>query len=210
MPARNPYEILLNDPVWGREIRTLVSLPECESSLPVVVGGAVRDLLLGRKIKDLDISVASPETARGLASSFAEVTNRRLVEYSHEQTIFRVTGADQPQVDFTDPVGGTREADLIRRDFTINAMALGLVGTEKGILIDPTGGQYDLKNKIIRATSPEVFDDDPLRLLRAFRFAAHLGFAIDPGTLQEIKIRAIKLRDVAGERIQLELCATLD
>jgi poly(A) polymerase len=210
MTARTPYEILLDDPVWGHEIRTLVSQPECESSMPVVVGGAVRDLLLGRKIKDLDISVAHPDTARGLATSFAEKTNRRLVEYSHEQTIFRVTGADQPQVDFTDPVGGTRESDLIRRDFTINAMAVGLIGNEKGILFDPTGGQNDLEKIIIRATAPEVFDDDPLRLLRAFRFAAHLKFAIDPGTLEEIKIRAIKLRDVAGERIQLELCATLD
>ena len=210
MPANDPYEFLLNDPVWGDEIRTLVSLPESVSSMPVVVGGAVRDLFLGRVIKDLDISVAHPDTARNLALAFAEKTNRRLVEYSHEQTIYRVTGVDKPQVDFTDPVGGTREKDLYRRDFTINAMALGLIGDEKGQVFDPTDGCGDLSRRLIKITSPEVLDDDPLRLLRAFRFAAQLGFEIDPDTLAEIRIRGVMLRDVAGERIQLELCLALD
>ena len=210
MAGFDTYELLLADPVWGPEIKTLVSLQECGDTLPSVVGGAVRDLLIGRPVKDLDIATSTPDTARNLASAFAGKTNRRLVEYTHEQAIYRVVGQDCPQVDFTDPVGGTREKDLQRRDFTINAMAIGLFGEDKGKIFDPANGLADIGKKIIRTTSPEIFDEDPLRLLRAFRFAAQLGFEIDPGTLKEINHRSLKLRHVAGERIQLELLQALD
>jgi len=210
MPVESPYDRLLADPVWGPECRVISGLSGSTRARPAVVGGAVRDLLLGRRIKDLDIATAIPDSARTLAKEFAGVTRRTLVEYTHKQTIYRVVGPGQPQVDFTDPIGGTREADLRRRDFTINALALGLVGNEKGVLDDPTDGLADLESKIVRMGNPDVFDDDPLRLLRAFRFAAQLGFEIDSATLRSIEIRPLKLRDVAGERIQLELLETLD
>lgn len=203
------YEKMIADPVWGRECEEVGELEGCADARPAVVGGAVRDLMLERPIKDLDIATAIPDTACSLAKSFAERTNRTLVEYTHKQTIYRVVGHGQPQVDFTDPVGGTREADLARRDFTINAMGLELTGDRKGKLEDPAGGLSDLESGMIRMTAPEAFDDDPLRLLRAFRFSAQLGFEIESKTFREIESRSLKLRDIPGERIQLELLETL-
>jgi tRNA nucleotidyltransferase/poly(A) polymerase len=209
MLKRDPYKILLDDPAWGPECRTIESLEDSPRALPAVVGGCVRDLLLGRPITDLDIATAYPDSARNLAAQFADATDRKLVEYTHKQAIYRVVAAGQPQVDFTDPVGDTRRTDLLRRDFTINALALGLVGDEKGKLQDPTNGAGDLEKKIVRATSPDVFDDDPLRVLRAFRFSAELEFSIDRDTLAALSARSSRLSDIAGERIQLELLNAL-
>jgi len=203
------YRKLMDDPVWGPECELIANIPSAIQAMPAVVGGAVRDLLLDRSIKDLDIATSVPDTARDLAAEFASSTRRRLIEYAHEQAIFRVVAKDNPQVDFTDPVGDMRIADLIRRDFTINAMALELTGGEKGEINDPTSGEDDIKNKVVRMTSPEVFIDDPLRLLRAFRFSGQLGFEIEPETLAAISVNANKLRESAGERIQIELCEIL-
>ena len=210
MERSSAYSRLLADPVWGPEVRMLAGLPESASCKPIAVGGAVRDLLLGRPIKDLDISTAVPESAEKLASAFAQASGRTLVVYSHQQTIYRVTSSGAPQIDFTDPIGGDRESDLRRRDFTINALGLGLVGDEAGKVFDPTGGREDISLGLIRATSDDVFDDDPLRILRAFRFRAQLGFRIDQGTLEALKSRVHRLKYVAGERIQLELLESLE
>ena len=206
MFVSDAYRKLMNDPVWGRECELIANIPHSIDAGPAVVGGAVRDLLMDRKIKDLDIATSWPDTARDLAVEFANVTRRRLVEYTHEQAIYRVVAKDDPQVDFTDPVGGDRESDLVRRDFTCNALALELTGDTKGELIDPTRGQIDIEKKIVRMTSAAVFTDDPLRLLRAFRFASQLGFKIDDLTLKAISENANRLRETAGERVQLELC----
>ncbi|MFH1675493.1 MAG: HD domain-containing protein, partial [bacterium] len=187
----------------------IINLAKSGSYHPLVVGGAVRDLILDRKISDIDIVTEKSGTAKKLASDFARATNRKLIEYTHEQTIYRVVAQNQPQIDFTDPVGGTLESDLARRDFTINAMALDLTGENAGVIVDPSNGLDDLKNGIIRMSNENVFDDDPLRMLRAFRFAAELGFKIDPDTFDAIKPRVVKLGGVAGERIQLELLAIM-
>ncbi len=209
MNVGDPYGKLMADEIWEPECAAISKLPGAISACPAVVGGAVRDLLLDRPIGDLDIATSKPGTAGDLAAAFARARRRRLVEYAHEQTIHRVVARDAPQVDFTDPVGGTREADLRRRDFTINAIAIGLVGDESGRLIDPTGGINDLESKLIRMTSPDVFDDDPLRMLRAFRFSTQLDFRIDDETLQAVSERALGLRKVAGERIQHEMLLML-
>ena len=203
------YKNLHDDPIWGNECRTIESLTGSQSVMPVVVGGCVRDLILGRKITDLDIATAFPDTARQLAIEFAGATNRKLVEYTHKQAIYRVVASGAPQVDFTDPVGGNRETDLLRRDFTINSLAMGLIGDEKGKIFDPSNGLRDLNEKIIRVKSEDVFDDDPLRVLRAFRFSAELKFDIEPETFRALKGRAEKLSNVAGERIQHEFLAAL-
>lgn len=209
MSRSDPYQLLQADPVWGPQIAIITALPEAERARPALAGGAVRDLMLGREINDLDIATGAPNTARQLAAAFTEITGRKLVEYTHRQEIFRVAAPDAPQVDFTDPIGGNREADLLRRDFTINALALGLVGDEAGAVIDPVGGLEDLQAGVVRATGPAVFEDDPLRTLRAFRFSAELGFEIDPLTLEQVVKGSLRLREVAGERIQLELLAVL-
>ena len=203
------YNKLLADTVWGPECRLIIDLARSGSFRPLVVGGAVRDLILDRKISDIDIVTEKSGTAKKLASDFARASNRKLIEYSHEQTIYRVVAQNAPQIDFTDPVGGTLETDLLRRDFTINSMALALTGENAGVIIDPSNGLKDLSNGIIRASNENVFDDDPLRMLRAFRFAAELGFKIDIATFDAIKPKVAKLGGVAGERIQLELLAIM-
>lgn len=206
----NAYSLLMRDPRWSGNINAISNLPSAPVAMPAIVGGAVRDAVLGRSIRDIDIATGSPGTAGKLARQFAESTGSHYVEYSHHQTIYRVVAKDEPQFDFTDPVGGDRESDLKRRDFTINSMALEIIGTGKGILIDPCGGMGDLQKKIVRINNPDVLDNDPLRMLRAFRFSGELGFSIDPGTIDEIKKRVPLLRNVSGERIQLELLLALE
>src|SRR5690606_8675300 len=93
------------------------------------------------------------------------------------------------------------EKDLERRDFTINAIAKDINGN----VIDPFGGQRDLKEKIIRVVNPQAFSDDPLRMLRAVQFAARFGFPIEPKTEQLIKANAHRIREIAAERILIEL-----
>lgn len=110
--------------------------------------------------------------------------------------------------------GGDLEAELRRRDLTINAMALPLALAARGCweteeLVDPTGGLADLRAGLVRATSPHSLADDPLRVLRVARFAAVLGFRVDPGTARQARVEAAHLADVAGERLAKELLGIL-
>ncbi|MDH3257700.1 MAG: hypothetical protein OEM27_08775, partial [Nitrospinota bacterium] len=109
--------------------------------------------------------------------------------------------------DFTTLQGQTIEEDLSQRDFTINAMAVALSDfiEEQQNLIDPFNGQNDLRNQIIRVLPGRTFEDDPLRLLRAFRFASTLEFDIEPQTLAQIETHRTRLNEVAQERVTYEL-----
>src|SRR5204862_239557 len=102
------------------------------------------------------------------------------------------------QIDVAGLQGRSIKEDLARRDFTVNAMALPAEG---GALLDPRGGRRDLARKVLRA-EPQAFKDDPLRLLRAFRLSAQLGFSIDPQTLKAAGRLRRRLREPAGERLQ--------
>ena len=170
-----------------------------------LVGGALRNLILGRKLKDLDFTLTG--ACGELPRSFARIVGGSFFWLDRERLQSRVVkkdGAESLVFDFAPQLGETIAADLCRRDFTINAMAL-MLGGEGGNLLDPMGGLRDLKNGIVRACSPLVFSDDPLRLLRAIRFAATLAFTIDRSTWQAIVQESSLLARVAGERIRDEL-----
>jgi tRNA nucleotidyltransferase/poly(A) polymerase len=162
------------------------------------VGGAVRDELLGRPLIDLDVACRQPEHA---ARRYADGSGGAPFALSERWGAWRVALADGRTVDFT-LLRGSIEDDLATRDFTINAIAEPVAG---GRPVDPFGGCGDLRARVIRAVSPRVFDDDPLRLLRAVRLEEELGFRLDAGTEELVRARAGRAVEAAGERILAEL-----
>lgn len=159
-----------------------------------IVGGAVRDELLARPVVDVDIACREPESA-------ARRYGRPVFPLSERHGAWRVALDDGRTVDFT-PLQNGIEADLSTRDFTINAIAQPLGG---GDLLDPFGGVQDLERRVLRAVSPSIFRDDPLRLLRAVRLEDELGFRLDAETEQLVRDRAALVDRPAGERILAEL-----
>lgn len=190
------------------------------------VGGYVRDLFLERKSKDIDfvsvgngsgIEIAS-EVARSLGKG-AKVNIFRT--YGTAQIRFRgneleFVGARKESYrrESRNPIveEGTLDDDISRRDFTINAMALCVNADGFGRLIDAFGGVADLRNRIIRTPlDPDItFSDDPLRMMRAVRFATQLDFTIDPLTLDAITRNAARIEIITRERIATELGKIMD
>ncbi|UOQ58947.1 CCA tRNA nucleotidyltransferase [Leucobacter allii] len=184
-----------------------------------LVGGPVRDALLGRPVTDLDFTTsARPEETRAILDAVADTVwdvgrdfgtiAARVHGETVEVTTYRAEiyrdDSRKPEVSY----GDTIEGDLLRRDFTINALALMLPGLR---LVDVSGGVEDLLAGRIRTpASPESsFTDDPLRMLRAARFAAQLGFAVVPETLGAIVRLADRLDIISAERIRDELVKLL-
>ncbi|HEY3105470.1 MAG TPA: hypothetical protein VGJ49_01605 [Gaiellaceae bacterium] len=163
-----------------------------------VVGGAVRDELLGRPLVDVDVATHDPEVA---ARIYAGLAKGALFPLSERHGAWRVAFRDGTTVDFT-PLRGEIEDDLRTRDFTINAIAEPVSGGER---IDPMGGVADLAARRLRAVSHTVFDDDPLRLLRAVRLEDELGFVLDEETEELLRKTAPRVTEPAGERILGEL-----
>jgi hypothetical protein len=164
-----------------------------------IVGGALRDELLGREVVDLDVACADPELAARLYSRLA---GGAVFPLSERHGAWRVAFRSGSTVDFTPLHGETIDDDLATRDFTVNAMARPLEG---GDLVDPFGGQADLAAARLRAVSPTIFDDDPLRLLRAVRLEDELGFRLDEETERLVRAGAGSASEPAGERILGEL-----
>jgi len=168
-----------------------------------IVGGAVRDRLLGREVLDLDVVVAGDprEAAAAIARAAGRGTSR--FELSGPFRTWRVVGPDHAwQIDVNPLRGGALEADLALRDLTINAMAEPVGG---GPIVDPFGGQADLAARRARAVGPRSFADDPLRTLRVARFACELELEVEPETARLARAHAPELGAVAGERIFAEL-----
>ena len=163
-----------------------------------VVGGAVRDELLGRPLVDLDVAIAEPEQA---ARRFARASGGAPFPLSERHGAWRVALDGGRTVDFT-PLRGPLEEDLASRDFTINAIAVPLEGVEP---VDPFRGQEDLAARTLRAVSESIFADDPLRLLRAVRLEDELGFQLDPATEELLRAHAGRVGEPSGERIVGEL-----
>src|SRR6266550_7928103 len=163
-----------------------------------IVGGAIRDELLGRPIVDLDVALAEPERA---ARRFARNSGGAPFPLSERHGAWRVALEGGRTVDFT-PFTGTIEEDLATRDFTINAIAVPLAGGEA---VDPFAGRADLDARLIRVVSPSVFTDDPLRLMRAVRLEDELGFGLEPETERLVREHAALVTEPARERTLAEL-----
>ncbi len=184
-----------------------------EEGIPAyLVGGFVRDMMLGRETADIDIAVAAD--ALSVATEVAAALNGKYIPLDEENGVGRVVLPDNKwQIDFT-TFKGSIEQDLARRDFTIDAMAIELdksfqtvLNTER--LIDPFNGREDLHQGLVRAVSETVFEADAARLIRAVRLAAELGFGIDDFTETLIHENSRLITDVAGERVREELLRLL-
>jgi len=174
------------------------------SQLPTdayLVGGSVRDALLGRYKIPLDFDFVLPEKAIATAKHFANTYSGGFVVLDPDREIARVV-FERGTLDLAKQEGVSLEADLHRRDFTINAIAYNIQSQK---LVDPLNGLVDLERGILRMVSAENLSDDPLRLLRAYRQAAQLDFTIEINTRTAIRKRITLLKNVAAERVQAEL-----
>ena len=184
---------------------------ECDPQM-YLVGGFVRDLLLGRQTHDIDIVVSSSMQETG--SVLAKALNGKFVVLDHERGIGRVVVTQRDDVQHIDfmSLNDHIESNLSRRDFTIDAMAIRIAPNLTQLeIIDPFDGQSDLVAGYIRALNDHVFQDDPCRLLRGPRLAAQLNMQIEGRTQQAIRTNVGLVNKVAGERIRdefLKLLAT--
>jgi poly(A) polymerase len=186
-----------------------------------LVGGPVRDALLGRLGNDLDFTTdARPEVTKKILQGWAENVWDTGIEFGTvagkrgdttvEVTTYRSESYDpesrKPEVEYGDSI----EGDLSRRDFTVNSMALELT-TKTPEFIDPFNGLEDLAKKVLRTPSKaeNSFSDDPLRMMRAARFASQLGFEIAPEVLQAIKDMAGRISIISAERVRDEFTKML-
>ncbi|MEN9678964.1 MAG: hypothetical protein RLZ57_93 [Actinomycetota bacterium] len=212
-------------------VRSLVERAPLASSLArafkdegyklALVGGPVRDAILGRLGNDLDFTTnAKPEITKKILNSWAENVWDTGIEFGtvagkRGETTVEITtyrsdvyekDSRKPEVKF----GKNIEGDLSRRDFTVNAMALELTG-DAPEFIDQFEGLKDLAAKVLRTpvTPEQSFDDDPLRMMRAARFAAQLGFEVAPEVLRAMREMADRISIVSAERIQIELTKLL-
>jgi len=185
-----------------------------------LVGGSVRDALLGRLGDDLDFTTdAHPDVVLELTAGWAEATWETGIAFGTvgmmrrgfrlEITTYRAEAYDRtsrrPDVTY----GDSLTEDLVRRDFSVNAMAIALPGWRSPeAFVDPYGGLDDLAARVLRTPgAPQrSFGDDPLRMLRAARFAAQLGFTVDPGVVEAMGELAGRLEIVSVERITEEFC----
>ena len=179
-----------------------------------LLGGYVRDALLGRATHDVDLAV--PDNAEALAQEIAQELGGTSVPLDPERGIHRVAGIPfgptKWRVDVSTLQGSIND-DLRMRDFTVDAIAVTLADTAGAVsewpLVDPTGGVVDLRAGLVRQTSPGVLAEDPLRLLRAVRIATQTGFAVDADTEQEVRDHAPLLANVSAERVREELLTIL-
>lgn len=208
----NLSEHLHTQPIFALIARASEGVPT------YVVGGYVRDLLLGRPSKDIDIvcvgsgvalaervAAQLPDASLAVFKSFGttQVKNPDFeIEFVGARKESYERGSRKPAVE-----DGTLQDDQLRRDFTINALAISLNPENFGTLIDPFDGVNDLRRKTIRTPlDPAVtFSDDPLRMLRAIRFATRLNFDIDPDTFEGIMATAPRIEIISQERITEEL-----
>jgi putative nucleotidyltransferase with HDIG domain len=189
-----------------------------EQNLQVyAIGGFVRDIFLNRPSKDIDIVVIgngiafAEHVAKSLTVKLSIFKNFGTASLKYKDLEIEFVGArkESYRLDSRKPIveNGTLEDDQMRRDFTINALAISLHPETFGELLDPFNGLGDLENKLIRTplNPVETFSDDPLRMMRAIRFATQLNFKIDESAIKAIKDNVERIRIISQERITDEL-----
>jgi poly(A) polymerase len=218
-------------PEQAKAAANLVTLPKAAVDLArafraagfrlALVGGPVRDALLGRSGNDLDFTTdARPEESMKILKGWTDATWDTGIAYgtvagkkgdvTAEITTFRKDSYSEksrkPEVEY----GDSLEGDLRRRDFTVNAIALE-IGEKENTFVDPFGGLKDIVAKKIRTpiSAEELFSEDPLRMMRAARFAAQLGFEVDDEVISAIKAMKERLTIISAERIRDEFVKTL-
>jgi len=174
------------------------------AQVPVyLVGGAVRDAVLGRATHDLDFATPqglklAKKVADGLTGAFFPLDET----FDTARVILQNPDGSRESLDFAGYRGDSLEADLRGRDFTVNAVAMDL---QTGAMLDPLSGIADLRAKRLRACSETALSDDPVRILRAVRQAAEFGFSIDPETRKLMKAAVPRLPQISPERLRDEL-----
>ncbi|MEW6092889.1 MAG: HDIG domain-containing metalloprotein [Chloroflexota bacterium] len=201
MPISNPLDF---PPLLDK---VLAALPADQTVY--LVGGAVRDLLLGRPIRDFDFALerggipAARKAAKALKADFYPLDPER----DTGRVLIAEPDGTRTVLDFAAFRGPTLDSDLLGRDFTLNAIALDPRTRQ---VFDPLGGALDLKEKRLRACSPSAFADDPVRILRGVRLAADFGFRILPEARQGMKAAVSRLAGVSSERVRDELFRILE
>lgn len=203
-----------------REVFELIGHAASQLGYPVyIVGGYVRDRLLARPSKDLDVvcvgdGIKLAQTVAGLLKPVSRVAiyaRFGTAMIKHKDLEIEFVGARKESYDFDSRKPkvskGSLEDDQNRRDFTINALAVSLNESDFGMLIDPFEGLRDLENKIIRTPLEpgKTFSDDPLRMMRAVRFASQLRFNIESATFEALSTYRNRLGIISKERIHIEL-----
>lgn len=207
-------------PASRRLLRQVAAAAEARKLPLYVVGGYVRDLLLGRPSLDLDLVVEGDAIAFGRSLQRA-LGGELLTHKAFGTAVWRLApGRGLPE--FVDLISARRESyarpgalpavqfshiadDQFRRDFTINILALRLDGAQAGTILDAWGGLADLRAGVIRVLHDRSFSDDPTRIFRALRFSGRLGFKLERKTLQQLRASVGMLDHVSGERIYGEL-----
>ena len=198
-------------PLFNINMNTVIQKIESDEILQKVsafnnnvylVGGCIRDFILGKENFDKDI-VIDIDNVKEYAQKLAEKLEATFVVLDDENKIYRLVLKDKVNtIDVAGVIGNNIEEDLRRRDFTINSVGVNLKTMQ---ILDINNGLEDIKNKSIRWISEKNLHDDPLRILRAFRFQASLGFEIEPDLLEYIKTHYKDLDKIAIERINAEL-----
>ena len=179
---------------------------KCDNEI-YLVGGSVRDFLLEKTTHDRDLIVID-EDARLFSLKINEILGSTFVPLDEENKIYRLVMPDKVNyIDITNPIGNSLEKDLMRRDLTINSIAVNIRNFD---IVDITGGVADLKNKCINCISKENFNDDPLRMLRVYRFQSLYGFDISDYTKSAICEYKDLIKNPAVERINYELLRLFD
>lgn len=187
-----------------------LALERVEPTTPIwLVGGALRDYFL--QIETFDFDLACAGDSLGLARSLADEWGGAYYTLDRARqtgrALLRISGAEV-RIDIAKVAEGGILADLVRRDFTVNALAART--DDHTELIDPAGGLQDLKEGVLRACAPDAIEQDPLRSLRAVRLAAQLGFRIEKATMSQARAAAGSLGRVSGERRRDELFRILE